>query len=45
MLIDVNLSKPLPDSFMLEVAEDCLFPSFDMRTFRFFVFLVALLVM
>jgi len=27
MLIDVNFSKPLPDSIMIEVGEDCLFPS------------------
>ncbi|KAK0584849.1 hypothetical protein LWI29_019691 [Acer saccharum] len=26
MLIDVDLSKPLPDSIMIEVGEDCLFP-------------------
>ncbi|KAK3221704.1 hypothetical protein Dsin_008729 [Dipteronia sinensis] len=27
MLIDVDLSKPLPDSIMIEVGEDCLFPT------------------
>ena len=27
MLIDVDLSKPLPDSIKIEVGEDCLFPT------------------
>ncbi|KAK2655373.1 hypothetical protein Ddye_008425 [Dipteronia dyeriana] len=27
MLIDVDLSKPLPDSIMIEVGDDCLFPT------------------
>ena len=43
ILIDVDLFKPLPDSLMLEVGENCLFPS--MSTIRIFVLLAALLVM
>ena len=41
MLI-VELSKPLPDSLMLEVGEDCLSPSLDYENVLTFLFFLLL---